>query len=113
VGAAERRAASERRYVGNRTQAEWEAFKASIPEGSTTIVPAESTEEYVTRMRRELTEQMRWRIFKRDGKVCQWCGSDERLTVDHIFPLNLRGTNDESNLTTLCRSCNSRKGARP
>lgn len=59
-----------------------------------------------------IQETLRWRIFQRDGMRCKVCGATSRLTVDHIHPVVLGGTNDESNLQTLCRSCNSRKGAR-
>lgn len=34
------------------------------------------------------------------------------LTVDHHVPIALGGGNDRDNLRVLCRSCNSRKGAR-
>lgn len=33
-----------------------------------------------------------------------------RATVDHVQPLNLGGTNDESNLVTSCAPCNFGKG---
>jgi 5-methylcytosine-specific restriction endonuclease McrA len=59
-----------------------------------------------------LDEELRWRIFERDNFTCVECGSRRRLTVDHIYPRSRGGTNAESNLRTLCRSCNSRKGAR-
>ena len=52
----------------------------------------------------------RKRIFHRD-KVCRWCGSDLDLTIDHIKPVVLGGTNEIENLQVLCRGCNSRKGA--
>lgn len=59
---------------------------------------------------------LRWRVFDRDGYRCQRCGASgangAELTVDHIVPVSRGGTNDPSNLRTLCRSCNSRKGAR-
>ena len=47
------------------------------------------------------------KVFKRDGK-CVWCGSKENLTCDHIIALKDGGTNDYSNLRTLCRSCHEK-----
>jgi HNH endonuclease len=55
---------------------------------------------------------IRLRIFDRDGWRCVSCGSSEDLTIDHIRPRARGGTNEESNLQTLCRPCNCRKGAR-
>lgn len=49
------------------------------------------------------------RVFQRDGSRCQYCGSTEQLTVDHIIPLARGESHHLSNLQTLCRSCNSRK----
>lgn len=43
---------------------------------------------------------------------CVYCGSAEDLTLDHILPLRLGGTNDDNNLASACRSCNSRKRGR-
>lgn len=50
-------------------------------------------------------------IFDRDDWTCQHCGTHCNLTVDHIVPRSKGGTDDPSNLQTLCGSCNSRKGA--
>jgi 5-methylcytosine-specific restriction enzyme A len=68
-----------------------------------------------SRVRVELArdQRLRWRIFDRDGYRCRHCGAsgaDTDLTIDHIQPVSRGGTNAESNLQTLCRSCNSRKG---
>lgn len=49
-------------------------------------------------------------VFERDNFRCVLCGATDDLTVDHIVPLALGGTNDLDNLHTLCRSCNCRKG---
>lgn len=59
-----------------------------------------------------LSELDRWRIFERDNFTCQRCESRLRLTVDHKLARSKGGTNDEDNLETLCRSCNSTKGDR-
>lgn len=55
---------------------------------------------------------VRWAIYRRDGYACMTCGSQSDLTIDHIQAVSLGGSNDPSNLRTLCRSCNSTKGAR-
>jgi 5-methylcytosine-specific restriction endonuclease McrA len=55
--------------------------------------------------------KIRERIIKRDG-VCQQCGSDEKLTVDHIIPRKLGGNDSMDNLQVLCASCNYSKGGR-
>lgn len=52
------------------------------------------------------------KIFRRDGYRCLCCGTKKDLTVDHILALSCGGGNEETNLQTLCRACNSRKGAR-
>lgn len=52
----------------------------------------------------------RARVFNRDGNKCLKCGSTKRLTIDHILPLSLGGSNKQFNLQTLCRSCNQEKG---
>jgi 5-methylcytosine-specific restriction endonuclease McrA len=44
-----------------------------------------------------------------DCPYCVWCGSVERLSVDHIVPRNQGGTDDLSNLRVLCFSCNTRR----
>ena len=50
--------------------------------------------------------------FKILGNKCVHCGTEDNLTVDHIRPLKLGGTNNIDNIQSLCKSCNSRKGAR-
>lgn len=43
---------------------------------------------------------------------CEQCGCNEDLTIDHIKPRSKGGSDDPSNLRTLCRMCNSKKGNR-
>lgn len=40
---------------------------------------------------------------------CAYCGSVERLTIDHIKPYSKGGTHDISNLQCLCWPCNRQK----
>lgn len=55
---------------------------------------------------------LRLKVFVRDGFECVVCGALHDLTIDHIWPQSKGGTNEEGNLQTLCRTCNSRKGSR-
>jgi len=61
-----------------------------------------------------LPQSVRDYVFQRDQFRCQSCGrspSEVSLQVDHIIPLAKGGSNDLSNLQTLCANCNGRKGA--
>lgn len=52
------------------------------------------------------------RVFARDGRVCQVCGTDEgEMHIDHIIPRKAGGDHSLDNLRVLCKSCNLRKGA--
>lgn len=62
--------------------------------------------------KRTIGQGLRMRVFERDGFTCCACGAKQSLTVDHIHPESKGGTLDPSNLQTLCRPCNSKKGAR-
>jgi 5-methylcytosine-specific restriction endonuclease McrA len=55
--------------------------------------------------------RIRQTVINRDG-CCQRCGTEERLTVDHIVPRVLGGDDSLSNLQVLCSHCNSSKGGR-
>lgn len=62
--------------------------------------------------RAPIPQEVRLAVYRRDGFRCVTCGTRERLTLDHIYPWSLGGSDDESNLQTMCHSCNARKGAR-
>lgn len=62
--------------------------------------------------RKPIPATVRQAVYERDAYRCQHCGGWESLSVDHIHPVSLGGSNDPGNLQTLCRSCNSKKGAR-
>lgn len=60
-----------------------------------------------------MTPQKKLRIKERDGFRCTKCYSREQLTIDHIIPQSEGGTNDDDNLTTLCKGCNVMKSNKP
>ena len=49
-------------------------------------------------------------VFARDNYQCVDCGSVIDLSIDHIQPVSSGGSNEPSNLQTLCQPCNSVKG---
>ncbi len=49
-------------------------------------------------------------IFRRDEGSCQYCGSKQNLTLDHVIPRSRGGKESWENLTTACQACNTRKG---
>src|SRR5438552_3960763 len=49
--------------------------------------------------------------LERERRLNREARATAGLTIDHVHPLSLGGTNEDGNLQTLCRSCNSRKGA--
>lgn len=62
--------------------------------------------------RQPIPRQLRHQVFQRDGYRCKECGATNkqtRLHVDHIVPVAKGGTNDISNLQTLCEECNMAK----
>lgn len=51
-------------------------------------------------------------IMKRDNNRCQYCGTTEGLTIDHVIPKSRGGSDTWENLVTACNSCNHKKGNR-
>ncbi len=52
----------------------------------------------------------RQNIFKRDNFQCQYCGTTQDLTLDHVIPKARGGKTSWYNLVTACKPCNTRKG---
>lgn len=62
--------------------------------------------------RKNLSNKIRFEVFKRDNFTCQYCGvkaPEVVLNVDHIEPISKGGTNDIYNLVTSCFECNNGK----
>lgn len=50
------------------------------------------------------------KIKLQTGQICNYCGSSDRLALDHIFPQKLGGKDAAENLIFACKTCNSSKG---
>lgn len=64
--------------------------------------------------RGKVSNKMRFSIYKRDGYRCRYCGRTDTFTdleIDHIVPIAKGGKSTYSNLQTLCKSCNMKKGS--
>jgi 5-methylcytosine-specific restriction endonuclease McrA len=54
--------------------------------------------------------ELRLAVFRRDGFKCVGCGATSDLEADHIIAVDQGGATALSNLQTLCKPCNARKG---
>lgn len=63
-----------------------------------------------------VSKPLRYQILKRDRNKCKACGrgpDEVKLHIDHVVPTALGGSDDPSNLQTLCADCNGGKAAVP
>jgi 5-methylcytosine-specific restriction endonuclease McrA len=60
----------------------------------------------------KISRRLSKQVFERDAYRCVTCRSHIDLTCDHIIPESLGGPTNLENLQTMCRPCNSSKGAR-
>jgi hypothetical protein len=61
-----------------------------------------------------VTKRTRFEVLKRDNHTCRYCGiaaPEVVLTVDHVTPTALGGSDDPSNLVAACRDCNAGKAS--
>ncbi|HVA07219.1 MAG TPA: HNH endonuclease [Acidimicrobiales bacterium] len=63
-----------------------------------------------------ISRRLRFEILRRDGHTCRYCGAmapDVPLTVDHVIPTALGGSDEPSNLVAACQPCNAGKSSMP
>jgi len=63
-----------------------------------------------------VSRRLRYEILRRDGHTCRYCGGkapDVALTVDHVVPVSLGGTDEPVNLVAACADCNGGKSSVP
>lgn len=54
----------------------------------------------------------RFNLFLRDEFTCQYCGSQQDLTFDHVIPRRSGGKTSWQNILAACAPCNLAKGGR-
>ena len=61
-----------------------------------------------------ISKRLRYEVLRRDNHACRYCGiaaPQVVLTVDHVIPVTLGGSDEPSNLVAACRDCNTGKSA--
>jgi 5-methylcytosine-specific restriction endonuclease McrA len=61
-----------------------------------------------------VSKRLRFEILRRDNHTCRYCGAkapDVNLTVDHVLPVTLGGTDAATNLVAACPECNAGKSS--
>lgn len=61
-----------------------------------------------------ISKRLRYEILRRDNHTCRYCGSSSpqvKLTVDHVLPSALGGSDKPENLVAACSDCNAGKAA--
>jgi hypothetical protein len=59
-----------------------------------------------------VSKRTRYEVLRRDNHACRYCGCmapDVKLTVDHVMPVALGGSDNPDNLVAACRDCNAGK----
>lgn len=63
-----------------------------------------------------VSKRLRFEILRRDNYTCRYCGArgnETPLTIDHVTPVALGGTDAPDNLVTACEPCNAGKSSVP
>lgn len=62
-----------------------------------------------------ISKRLRYEVLRRDNYSCRYCGATAsdgaRLTIDHVVPESLGGTDEPGNLVAACRDCNAGKAS--
>ena len=52
--------------------------------------------------------ELRETVLNRDGRRCCNCGDPQASYVHHVVPLGVGGSNELTNLITICNGCHKR-----
>lgn len=100
------------------TLEEWKLFLHQVDVHETEVLAKASDgticKAILRKSQRHIAQDISWKVFKRDGYKCRYCGRDNRpLTVDHLVTWEEGGPSIEENLVSCCRKCNKTRGNTP
>lgn len=59
-----------------------------------------------------ISKRTRFEVLRRDDHTCRYChATDTPLTIDHVYPTTLGGSDEPSNLVAACKDCNAGKSS--
>lgn len=61
-----------------------------------------------------VSKRTRYEVLRRDNHTCRYCGGtapDVVLTIDHVTPVALGGSDAPGNLVAACKDCNAGKSS--
>jgi hypothetical protein len=95
--------------------AEWEVFirQADVMETEVLSKAKDGSiiKTILRKSSRQVDQTISWKVFKRDGYKCRYCGNDNvPLTVDHLVRWEEGGPTIEANLISACKKCNRTRG---
>ncbi len=83
-----------------------EAILHALCRGANRVTPDETDSS----RSRHIPDDIKTRVWRRDGGKCVKCGATDYLEYDHIIPFSKGGANTANNIQLLCRKCNMSKG---
>ena len=63
-----------------------------------------------------VSKRTRYEVLRRDNNTCRYCGEtapDVKITIDHVTPVALGGSDKPENLVVACKDCNAGKSSVP
>jgi len=97
------------------TTNDWEALLKQTDEVEVEVLAkAEDgsiVKAFIRKSQRAIDGSVNWKVFKRDGYACRYCGNDDcPLTVDHLVTWEEGGPSTVANLLSSCKKCNKNRG---
>lgn len=97
------------------TQEQWQQFLRQSDLLETEILTKASdgtvAKAIVRKSQRQIDQHVSWKVFRRDGYKCCYCGRDDvPLTVDHLVLWEDGGPSTEQNMVSACKKCNKARG---